>query len=85
MRQELRMDFTQILPELRERGLSYDNLLKTVAYVFDYKDDSDQQSVELQALLAQKPLAEVVKEVTGVSEKALVSQIVASVEQVVSR
>ena len=37
------------------------------------------------ALLAQKPLVEVVKEVTGVSEEALVSQIVASVEQVVSR
>lgn len=76
--------FIRPIRELRERGLSYDNLLKTVAYVFDYKDDSDQQSVELQSLLAQKPLAEVVKEVTGVSEEALVSQIVTSVEQVVS-
>lgn len=32
--------------DLRERGLSYNNLLKTVAYVFDYEDDSDQQSVD---------------------------------------
>ena len=77
--------FIRPIRELRERGLSYDNLLKTVAYVFDYKDDSDQQSVELQSLLAQKPLAEVVKEVTGRGvKKRSFLKVVTSVEQVVS-
>lgn len=72
--------FIRPIRELRERGLSYDALLQTVRYIFEYKDEADAQSVELQAMLAQEPLATVVEKVTGVTDSALVAEIVAAVE-----
>ncbi|HFI0451259.1 TPA: mannitol-1-phosphate 5-dehydrogenase [Streptococcus suis] len=69
--------FIRPIRELRERGLSYDNLLATVSYIFGYKDETDEQSVQLQALLQEKSLPEVVAEVTGVTEPALIAEIVA--------
>ncbi|HFH9837779.1 TPA: mannitol-1-phosphate 5-dehydrogenase [Streptococcus suis] len=71
--------FIRPIRELRERGLSYDNLLATVSYIFGYKDETDEQSVQLQALLQEKPLAEVVAEVTGVTDPGLVAEIVESI------
>ncbi|HFI0456963.1 TPA: mannitol-1-phosphate 5-dehydrogenase [Streptococcus suis] len=69
--------FIRPIRELRERGLSYDNLLATVSYIFGYKDETDAQSVQLQALLQEKSLPEVVAEVTGLTDPALIAEIVA--------
>lgn len=69
--------FIRPIRELRERGLSYANLLQTVAYVLQYRDETDEQSVQLQTLLAEKPLTDVVKEVTGLTDENLVEEIVA--------
>ncbi|NQJ71651.1 mannitol-1-phosphate 5-dehydrogenase [Streptococcus suis] len=69
--------FIRPIRELRERGLSYDNLLATVSYIFGYKDETDEQSVQLQALLQEKSLPEVVAEVTGLTDPALIEEIVA--------
>ena len=72
--------FIRPIRELKERGLSYQYLLQTVAYVFAYQDETDEQSVQLQALLAEKSLEEVVKEVTGLSDQDLIAEIVSAVE-----
>ncbi len=72
--------FIRPIRELRDRGLSYGNLLNTVAYVFAYQDSNDEQSVQLQKLLAEKSLSDVVVEVTGLEEQGLVAEIVTSVE-----
>ncbi|MTB64033.1 mannitol-1-phosphate 5-dehydrogenase [Streptococcus sp. zg-86] len=72
--------FIRPIRELRERGLSYDALLQTVRYIFEYKDQTDAQSLELQDLLAKESLAGVVEKVTGVTDQALVAEIVAAVE-----
>ena len=72
--------FIRPIRELKERGLSYQYLLQTVAYVFAYQDETDEQSVKLQALLAEKPLSEVVKEVTGLTDQELIAEIVDAVE-----
>ena len=72
--------FIRPIRELKERGLSYQYLLQTVAYVFAYQDETDEQSVQLQALLAEKSLEEVVKEVTGLSDQDLIDEIVSAVE-----
>ncbi|HFU4054486.1 TPA: mannitol-1-phosphate 5-dehydrogenase [Streptococcus suis] len=69
--------FIRPIRELRERGLSYDNLLATVSYIFGYKDETDEQSVQLQALLQEKSLSEVVAEVTGLTDATLIAEIVA--------
>lgn len=69
--------FIRPIRELRERGLSYDNLLATVSYIFGYKDETDEQSVQLQNLLQEKALPEVVEEVTDLTDPALIAEIVA--------
>lgn len=69
--------FIRPIRELRERSLSYDNLLATVSYIFGYKDETDEQSVQLQNLLQEKALPEVVAEVTGLTDPALIAEIVA--------
>lgn len=72
--------FIRPIRELKERGLSYQYLLQTVSYVFSYKDETDEQSMQLQALLAEKSLEEVVKEVTSLTDQELITEIVAAVE-----
>lgn len=73
--------FIRPIRELRERGLSYANLLKTLTYVFQYKDTADQQSVELQSKLAQEPLTDVIKTVTGLTDNQLIAEIAASLSE----
>ena len=51
-----------------------------MAYVFHYKDSNDEQSVQLKLLLQEKSLKAVVKEVTGLTDAALIEEIVTSVE-----
>ncbi|MCY7151954.1 mannitol-1-phosphate 5-dehydrogenase [Streptococcus gallolyticus] len=72
--------FIRPIRELKERQLSYQNLLKTIAFVFNYNDSNDEQSVQLQELLATKPLPEVVADVTGLTDQDLISEIVDSIE-----
>ncbi|EHJ53205.1 mannitol-1-phosphate 5-dehydrogenase [Streptococcus macacae] len=72
--------FIRPIRELKERHLSYDHLLRTVAYVFHYRDLNDEQSTQLQILLKEKPIETVVKEVTGLTDDALIAEIVASVK-----
>lgn len=72
--------FIRPIRELKERGLPYSYLLQTVAYVFSYKDETDEQSVELQTLLAEKPLEEVVRTVTGLNDQELIDEIINTVE-----
>ncbi|WP_449450736.1 mannitol-1-phosphate 5-dehydrogenase [Streptococcus suis] len=69
--------FIRPIRELRERGLSHDNLLATVSFIFGYKDETDEQSVQLQTLLKEKALPEVVAEVTGLTDPGLIAEIVA--------
>lgn len=73
--------FIRPIRELKERGLDYQNLLKTVAYVFKYQDPADEQSQELQEKLAKNDLAQVVKEVTGLEDSQLITEIVASIQK----
>ncbi|TWT16645.1 mannitol-1-phosphate 5-dehydrogenase [Streptococcus sp. sy010] len=72
--------FIRPIRELKERGLSYQQLLQTVAYTFTYTDATDEQAVQLQNLLVQKPLKEVVKEVTHLADQELLDEIVAKIE-----
>ncbi|MGT2912391.1 mannitol-1-phosphate 5-dehydrogenase [Streptococcus criceti] len=74
--------FIRPIRELKERGLSYDNLLKTVAFVFKYNDPEDPQSVELQDLLASKLLTEVIAQVTDLKDQDLIKEIEATVTSI---
>ena len=69
--------FIRPIRELKDRGLSYDNLLKTVGYVFDYRDVNDEESVKLGQMLAAQPVREVVVQVTGLNDQDLIDEIVA--------
>lgn len=44
--------------------------------ILSYNDPADQESVELQKLLAEKTVAEVIKEVTGLKDDELIGEIV---------
>lgn len=67
--------FIRPIRELKERQLSYQNLLKTVAFVLAYRDESDEQSQKLQQLLAEKPLKDVITEVSQLDDQDLVAEI----------
>ncbi|KHD46749.1 mannitol-1-phosphate 5-dehydrogenase [Streptococcus hongkongensis] len=74
--------FIRPIRELKERGLSYSNLLKTVAYVFKYNDQNDEQSVQLQIMLSENDLPKVVADVTSLEDQDLIKKIVASIEAI---
>lgn len=69
--------FIRPIRELKERGLSYQALLDTLVHVFHYKDESDEQSVQLQEWLKNRDLRQVVTEVTGLKQEDLIQQITA--------
>lgn len=69
--------FIRPIRELSERGLPAQALLEVLPAIFAYRDETDEQSVQLAQLLAEKPLADVVAEVTGLSDAALIDQILA--------
>jgi len=70
--------FIRPIRELSERGLDYASHLDVVGKIFAYEDPEDPQSVELQAKLHASSLEEVVKEVTGLKDEKLISEVVAS-------
>jgi len=67
--------FIRPIREAKERGLSYDALLATVAYIFEYNDAEDEQSQELQKMLAEQPLNQVIQTVTGLEDADLIAEI----------
>ncbi|MFE0441515.1 mannitol-1-phosphate 5-dehydrogenase [Aerococcus sp. NPDC058936] len=67
--------FIRPIREAKERGLAYDALLETVAYIFEYNDADDEQSQELQKMLANQPLDQVIQTVTGLEDADLVAEI----------
>ncbi|MFW5412921.1 mannitol-1-phosphate 5-dehydrogenase [Aerococcus urinaeequi] len=67
--------FIRPIREAKERGLSYDALLATVAYIFEYNDAEDEQSQELQKMLAEQPLNQVIQTVTGLGDADLIAEI----------
>ncbi|MEX2803942.1 mannitol-1-phosphate 5-dehydrogenase [Streptococcus sp. H31] len=73
--------FIRPIRELKERQLPYDNLLRTVSFVFKYNDPDDEQSRQLQESLAQKSTEQVVAEVTGLQDSALIAEIVSSIKK----
>lgn len=72
--------FIRPIRELKERDLSYQNLLKIVAYVFNYKDPNDEQSTQLQVMLSDNDLEKVVRDVTDLEDQELISEIIDSIE-----
>lgn len=67
--------FIRPIREAKERGLTYDALLSTVAYIFEYNDAEDEQSQELQKMLAEQPLNQVIQTVTGLEDAELIAEI----------
>lgn len=72
--------FIRPIRELKERNLSYENLISIVAFVFKFYDESDEQSVELQQRLLTTDLPDLVKEITGLSDSDLVNEIVLKIK-----
>lgn len=67
--------FIRPIREAKERGLTYDALLSTVAYIFEYNDAEDEQSQELQKMLAEQPLNQVIQTVTVLEDAELIAEI----------
>lgn len=72
--------FIRPIRELSERDLPCDTLIATVGKIFTYQDENDQQAVELQAKLATTPLVDVIKDVTGVTDAALIAKLTAAIK-----
>ncbi|GAF40519.1 mannitol-1-phosphate 5-dehydrogenase [Agrilactobacillus composti DSM 18527 = JCM 14202] len=72
--------FIRPIRELKDRNLDYSVLLDTVGMIFTFDEPKDSESVELQKLLKEKPLVDVVKQVTGLKDQGLIDEVVASVE-----
>lgn len=73
--------FIRPMREAYERDLPVDHLINTVAKVLVYRDDSDEESQKLVQLLADKPVEQVIREVTGLEEETLINKIVAVYNQ----
>ncbi|GAB2027814.1 mannitol-1-phosphate 5-dehydrogenase [Lactovum odontotermitis] len=73
--------FIRPIRELKEHRKSYDAHLDVVGKIFAYDDPEDAQSVELKKKLASEELQPVIKEVTGLSDADLISEIEAVVQK----
>lgn len=67
--------FIRPMREAYERNLSVDHLINTVAKVFVYRDDLDEESQKLAQLLTDKPVEEVIRVVTGLDNETLIKKI----------
>lgn len=74
--------FIKPIREAYARQLTVDALIRTVAKAFCYRDENDEESQELTRLFAEKPVAEVVRQVTKLTEEELISKIVAEYEKI---
>ncbi|MDN6290572.1 MAG: mannitol-1-phosphate 5-dehydrogenase [Tetragenococcus koreensis] len=68
--------FIRPIRESNERHLSINNLVQTVAKILVYRDEADEESLRLAELLESKAVDEVVKEITGLTNTDIVSDIV---------
>ncbi|GAB2025595.1 mannitol-1-phosphate 5-dehydrogenase [Lactovum odontotermitis] len=73
--------FIRPIRELKEHRKGYDAHLDVVGKIFAYDDPEDAQSVELKKKLASEELQPVIKEVTGLSDADLISEIEAVVQK----
>ena len=71
--------FIRPIRELNDRNLSFASHLSTAAKLFKYKDEADEQAVELQNRLATEPLRSVITAVTGLEDMSLVKALEASI------
>lgn len=72
--------FIRPIRELKDAGLSYDALLETVGLIFNYKDPTDEQSMQLQEMKNSMDLHDVITEVTGLTDETLIEEIMTAVE-----
>lgn len=70
--------FIRPIRELHDRNLSYQQLLTVVGLIFNYRDEKDEQSVELQKMLQNESLEAVVRKVTQLTDETLIAEIVAA-------
>lgn len=70
--------FIRPIRELHDRNLSYQQLLTVVGLIFNYRDEKDKQSVELQKMLQNESLEAVVRKVTQLTDETLIAEIVAA-------
>lgn len=68
--------FIRPIREAKEYGLSYQALVDVVAMILQYDDPNDEESVRLQAMLKEKNTAEVVQDVTGLTDATIIEEIV---------
>lgn len=68
--------FIRPIREAKERGLAYQSLVNVVAMILQYDDPNDEESVRLQKMLKEKSVADVIYEVTGLSDASVVDEIV---------
>ncbi|MBF0747328.1 mannitol-1-phosphate 5-dehydrogenase [Gemella sp. 19428wG2_WT2a] len=65
--------FVKPIKEAIRLDLSYENLAKTLAYILKFDDPTDEQSVELQKLLASKSISEILMEISNLSDEKVLS------------
>ena len=70
--------FIRPIRELHDHNLSYQQLLTVVGLIFNYRDEKDEQSVELQKMLQNESLEAVVRKVTQLTDETLIAEIVAA-------
>ena len=73
--------FIRPIRELKERGLSFTNLVDVVVMILNYDDPNDEQSVELQGYLKEKSVAEVIQQVTDLQDDELIAEIAAKYQK----
>lgn len=67
--------FIRPINELYQREMASPHLLATVGMILNYNDPNDEESRKMQALKAEKPLEEVIAEITGLSDSTLIQKI----------
>lgn len=73
--------FIRPIREMSKNHLPSPHLIAMVGIIFNYYDAQDEQSRQMQALLSEKPVDEVITEVTGIQEIALINQIKQNIER----
>ncbi|OTN77987.1 mannitol-1-phosphate 5-dehydrogenase [Enterococcus sp. 8G7_MSG3316] len=73
--------FIRPVLELEKRNVQPDHLYETIGMIFNYHDPEDEQSRQLQELLAEKELSEVIAEVTGLTDEEIIGLIRQNIEK----
>ena len=73
--------FIRPVLELEKRNVQPEHLYETIGMIFNYHDPEDEQSRQLQALLAEKELSEVITEVTGLTDVEMIDLIRQNIEK----